>query len=240
MIRSTTTWRGAGTEGFELGCDRLGRDYVSRLIYGARVSVGVGVIVATLAALIRITIGVAAGYFGGWIERFASFGLNVRLATPVTLVALTVAVLVGTSLATLVMVLSLFLWDRFAVVGRALARGLRGADYIKAARLMGCSDLQIILQDVLPNIAPGLVVVFTLEFANTILLELTLSFLGFGVPPPTASWGLMLAEGREMIFARPYVVALPGAAIFALVLCINLIGDGLRRREPNRAAHAGG
>ena len=221
-------WDTRGSWDHLLGTDQLGRDYLSRLLYGARISLLVGGCAAAMSAVIGTTLGILGGYFGGRTDLAVTFIITTRLALPVILVALAVAALVGGSLEIVIAVLGLLLWDRFAVVTRSATMQVRSLDYIAAARAIGSSTARIILIEILPNIANALLVVATLEMAQAILLEATLSFLGLGIPPPEPSWGLMVAEGKEYMFFSPWVITIPGAALFLLVLAINLLGDGLR------------
>jgi peptide/nickel transport system permease protein len=211
-----------------LGTDHLGRDYLSRLIYGARVSLLIGSVAALISGLIGTAMGIAAGYFGGRVDMVVTFLVNVRLAMPVVLVALAVVALFGGSLQVVIVVLGLLLWDRFAVVMRASTRQVRSREYVTAAKAIGCSTARVVMGEIMPNIVNNLIVVVTLEMAHAILLEAALSFLGLGVQPPTPSWGLMVSEGKQMMLFEPWLVAIPGIALFALVLAINLLGDGLR------------
>ncbi len=172
--------------------------------------------------------GVAAGYFGGKVDAVVTFLINVRLAMPVVLVALAVVAILGGSLTVVICVLGLLLWDRFAVVMRASTLQISRRDYIAAARSIGASTPRILLTEIMPNIFNNLIVVVTLEMAHAILLEAALSFLGLGVQPPTPSWGLMVSEGKNMMLFEPWLVLIPGAVLFVLVLAINLMGDGLR------------
>ena len=213
-----------------LGTDQLGRDYLSRLIAGARISMLIGIATVILSGLIGITLGVIGGYFGGWVDDLVMFIITCRLAIPVILVALSVVSLLGSSLKLVVLTLGLLLWDRFAVVARTTTMQVRTLDYIAAARAAGCSRSAILIGEVLPNIRHHLVVVATLEMALAILLEAALSFLGLGVPPPLPSWGLMISEAKDYMYFTPWVIMIPGLALFVLVLGINLLGDGLRDR----------
>nr|WP_111301881.1 ABC transporter permease [Paracoccus saliphilus] len=217
-----------GTWEHPLGTDHLGRDYLSRLIYGARVSLMIGAVAALISGTIGTALGVAAGYFGGRVDAVVTFLINVRLAMPVVLVALAVVAILGGSLSVVIGVLGLLLWDRFAVVMRASTLQIRGREFVAAARAVGCSTPRILLSEIMPNIVNNLIVVVTLEMAHAILLEAALSFLGVGVQPPTPSWGLMVSEGKNMMLFEPWLVLIPGAVLFVLVLAINLMGDGLR------------
>ena len=210
-----------------LGTDQIGRDYLSRLIYGARISMLIGLMTVIASGLIGGTLGTIGGYFGGRVDDAVLFAITCRLAMPLILVALTAVSLVGSSLTIVVSTLGLLLWDRFAVVARVATMRVRALDYISAARAAGCSPLYILTREVLPNIVRPLAVVATLEMALAILLEATLSFLGLGVPPPLPSWGLMIAEAKDYMFFSPWVIMIPGAALFVLVIGINLLGDGL-------------
>ena len=219
-----------------LGTDKVGRDYLSRLIYGAQISLLIGFSSMLISGLIGTTLGVVSGYFGGRVDLVVNFIINTRLAMPVFLVAMAAVVAFGASLHVVILVLGLFLWDRFAVVMRSITMQARDLDYVTAARALGCSTPYIIIREIFPNVLSSLTVVATVEMANAILLEAALSFLGFGVQAPTPSWGLMLNEAREYMFFSPWLLALPGACLFVLVLAINLFGDGLRdvTREQQR------
>ncbi len=211
-----------------LGTDKVGRDYLSRLIYGSQVSLMIGFSSMLISGIIGTVLGVLAGYFGGRVDLVVNFIINTRLAMPVFLVAMAAVVAWGASLTVVILVLGLFLWDRFAVVMRSITMQARDLDYVTAARAIGCSTPYIIVREIFPNVLSSLTVVATVEMANAILLEAALSFLGFGVQAPTPSWGLMLNEAREYMFFSPWLLALPGACLFVLVLAINLFGDGLR------------
>ena len=215
-------------EDHPLGTDKVGRDYLSRLIYGSRISLLIGVSTMLISGFIGTVLGVSAGYFGGKVDMVVNFIINTRLAMPVFLVAMAAVVAFGASLTVVILVLGLFLWDRFAVVMRSITMQARDLDYVRAARALGCSTPYIIVREIFPNVLSSLTVVATVEMANAILLEAALSFLGFGVQAPTPSWGLMLNEGREYMFFSAWLVTLPGVCLFVLVLAINLFGDGLR------------
>ncbi|WP_341990715.1 ABC transporter permease [Azorhizobium sp. AG788] len=221
-------WNAKGNWDFLLGTDKLGRDYLSRLLYGARISLLIGAVTVLISGTIGTLLGVCAGYFGGRVDAVLSYIVTTRLALPVVLVALASAALVGSSLQGVIIVLGLLLWDRFAVVTRSATQQIAGSDYIAAAKAIGCSTPRLILTEVLPNILNPLIVVATLEMAHAILLEAALSFLGLGVQPPLPSWGLMIAEGKQYMFFSPWVIAIPAVALVLLVLAINLVGDGLR------------
>ncbi len=221
-------WQAGSDPAHWLGTDHLGRDYLSRLIFGARVSLGIGLGVTLCAGLIGTMLGLLAGYFGGKTDMLISFIITTRLSLPIVLVALAAVALGGASLQTLAIVLSLLLWDRFAVVVRSATQGLRNREFVQATISFGASSLHVMLRGILPNLRNTLIVVATLEVANVILLEAALSFLGLGARPPTPSWGLMIAEGREHILFDPWLIALPGSALCLLILAVNLLGDGVR------------
>jgi peptide/nickel transport system permease protein len=211
-----------------LGTDNLGRDYLSRLFYGARISLLIGFFTMVVSGVIGTAMGIAAGYFGGRTDAVVSFLVTTRLSLPIVMVALAVVSVAGGSLQVVVLVLGFLLWDRFAVVMRSATQQLRGRDYILAAQAIGCSVPRILWQEVLPNVLSSLVVIASYEMAQAILLEAALSFLGLGVQPPLPSWGLMVSEAKELMLFEPWMIMLPGAAICILVLAINLLGDGIR------------
>jgi len=221
-------WDSRGNWEHVLGTDHLGRDYLSRLIYGARISLLIGIGAALISGIIGTIMGVMAGYFGGRVDMIVTFMITVRLSMPVVLVALAVVAIVGGSLQVVIAVLGLLLWDRFAVVMRSSTLQIRSMDYVAAARAVGCSTSRVLMTEVMPNVVNNLIVITTIEIAHAIILEAALSFLGLGVQPPMPSWGLMVSEGKDMMLFEPWLITIPGVALFLLVLAINLMGDGVR------------
>lgn len=221
-------WSPKGSWTHPLGTDQLGRDYLSRVLYGARISLLIGASVVLISGIIGTTMGLLAGYFGGKVDLAVTFLVTTRLSMPVILVALAVVAMVGGSLWIVILVLGLLKWDRFAVVMRSATQQVRSLDYVAAAEAAGASTTRIIVREVLPNIVPHLIVVATLEAASAILLEAALSFLGLGVQPPLPSWGLMISEAKAYMFFSFWLIAIPGSALALLIFAINLAGDGLR------------
>ena len=221
-------WHENGTWVHPFGTDTFGRDYYTRIIYGSRVSLMIGFIVMAISGVIGTAMGVAAGYFGGRVDMFVTFMINTRLAMPVILIALAVIALIGSSLEVVILVLGFLLWERFALVMRSSTQQVRNLDYVAAAKAAGCTTMRILMTEIMPNVMNNLIVVATLEVAHAILLEAALSFLGLGVQPPDPSWGLMIAEGKGYMYFRPWVIAIPGIALFSMLLAINLLGDGIR------------
>lgn len=227
-------WHEANTGQHWLGTDQLGRDYLARIVYGARISLLIGFSVILISGFIGTTLGMIAGYAGGKWDAVISFIINTRLSMPIVLAALAIVSAVGSSLTIVVMTLGLLLWDHFAVVARSATMQLRKADYVVAARAMGCSHIYILVREILPNLKGPLLVIASIEMANAILVEAALSFLGLGVPAPLPSWGLMLSEAKSFMFFSPWLITLPGAALCILVLGINLVGDSLRKQGEQR------
>ena len=221
-------WHDKGTWTHPLGTDGLGRDYLSRLIYGSRISLLIGFAVMAISGVIGLLLGISAGYFGGRIDMAVTFIVTTRLSMPVVLVALAVVALFGGSLTVVILVLGLLKWDRFAVVIRCATLQVRSLDYVAAAEAAGASTARILFTEILPNIMNHLIVVATLEMASAILLETALSFLGLGVQPPLPSWGLMISEAKAFMFFSFWLIAIPGVALSLLVLAINLVGDCIR------------
>lgn len=221
-------WHAGSDPDHILGTDVLGRDYLSRLLHGGRISLLIGTITVLISATIGTTLGLLAGYFGGRVDLVISYLLIVRLSMPFVLVALAIASFIRTTPVEIAMILGVLLWDRFAVVVRGAAMQLRSSEFVTAAELLGVPVWRIIFAEVLPNILNPLIVIATFEFGQAILAEAALSFLGLGVQAPMPSWGLMVSEGKDFILFDPWLAAIPGGALFIIVFAINLFGDGIR------------
>lgn len=221
-------WVDGGSTLHLLGTDHLGRDYLSRLLYGARISLFIGFGAASIGCVLGVTLGICAGYFGGLTDRAISFLLTCQLALPGLLLAMALVFLIGPSVAVVICVIGLLHWSYYLVVTRAATQKIRDLEYITAARAIGSSGFQIMTAEILPNLISEIIVIFSLEVGVAVLSEAALSFLGVGIQPPTPSWGLMISEGKVSVFLRPWLIILPGIFIFLLVLATNLIGDGLR------------
>jgi peptide/nickel transport system permease protein len=216
-----------GSSAHLLGTDLMGRDYFSRLIYGARASLAVAVGTVLFSSVFGVTLGMLGGFFGGKTDSVVVYLITVRLSLPSILVALSVVGLIGSSLPIIMAVLAGLLWDQYAIVSRSLVIQMRDREFVQAARAAGCSNLSILIADILPCLAVPLIAVTTLEMAHAVMLEAALSFLGLGIKPPMASWGLMIAEARDFVFFDPWLVNIPGFALLILILGINLLGEGL-------------
>jgi len=211
-----------------LGTDQLGRDVYSRIVYGTRISLTIGISAVLVSAAIGCVLGLLAGYFGGWIDAIVDFSVNAMLAFPFILLAMTLVIVLGASMQNIILALGLSNWPIFARVARVETRKLREQDFVVAARAQGLSNRRIIFKHILSNLMAAILVIATVEVARSIIRETFLSFLGLGVQPPTPSWGLMVSEGRAYILTVWWLSTLPGAAIFLSCLGINLLGDGLR------------
>ena len=221
-------WGSGGSWHHPLGTDSLGRDYLTRILFGARISLVIGFGAAIISGVVGSTIGIVGGYFGGRVDAFVMYLINVKLALPGILIALSLVSVFGSSLIALIAILGFLFWDRFAVVTRSVTQQIRGQEFVTAAEAVGASRARIIFREILPNVMSHIIVIASLEMAIAILVEAVLSFLGLGIQPPTPSWGLLISEGRNFMFFKPYLIALPGLALFFLVIAINLMGDGIR------------
>ena len=211
-----------------LGTDTLGRDVASRLLYGARVSLIVGLSAVLLAGALGIALGLLSGWYRGWVDDLVMRVGDVQLAFPVLVLAVAVLAVLGGSLANLIIVLGLTSWITYARIVRGEVLTLRERDFVAAARALGARDAWILRRHLLPNVLPPITVVATFSVARTIIAEASLSFLGLGIPAPQPSWGAMLDEGRNYITTGWWLALFPGLAILVLVLGINLVGDWLR------------
>lgn len=221
-------WQVGGTWSHVFGTDGFGRDVLSRLIYGAQVTMTVGFGAAVFSGLVGSTLGIIGGYLGGRADAAIIFLMNVKLAMPGVLIALSLVSIFGGSLLSITLILALLFWDRFAVVSRTATQQVRTREFIAAAECAGASKTWIIFREILPNIANQIIVIGSLEMAIAILIEAALSFLGLGIQPPTPSWGILVSEGRDFMFFKPHLIVIPGLAILLLVIGINLLGDGIR------------
>jgi peptide/nickel transport system permease protein len=221
-------WVDGGTWDHLLGTDQNGRDYLSRLIYGTRVSITIGIGAASIGLLIGVTLGVLAGYFGGWVDHAISFLLTAQLALPGLLLAMALVFIIGPSIWVVIGIVGVLHWTYYLVVTRSATQRIRSLDFVAASAASGANSRQIIWHEILPNLFSSIIVIFTFELGIAILAESSLSFLGVGIQPPTPSWGLMIAEGKQAMFYRPWLVILPGICLFLLVIGANLMGDGLR------------
>jgi len=221
-------WSEGGRVEFLLGTDAVGRDILSRLLYGARYSLFIGVVVVTIALTGGIVVGLVAGFFGGWVDTVIMRVMDVILAFPSLLLALVLVAILGPGLTNAMIAIALVLQPHFARLTRASVLAEKNREYVMAARVAGAGRLRLMFRTILPNCLAPLIVQGTLSFSNAILDAAALGFLGMGAQPPTPEWGTMLAEAREFILRAWWVVTFPGLAILVTVLAINLMGDGLR------------
>jgi peptide/nickel transport system permease protein len=213
-----------------LGTDALGRDVLSRLIYGTRVSLAVAALAVSVSGVVGVTIGVVAGYYRGWLAVVLMRFVDIVLSVPFLLLAIAVVAVLGPSLLHTVLVLGLTRWPRYARVAYGQTLAARKREFVEASRALGAGDLRLMLRHVLPEVSPSAVVVATLEVGLMVVYEAALSFLGLGVQPPTPSWGDMLASGRDYLASAWWLATFPGLAIMVTVLGANLAGDAVRLR----------
>ena len=221
-------WEERGSWAHPLGTDRLGRDMLSRIVWGARVSLAAGVLTVLLASAFGAGVGLVAGYYGGRVDAALMRMTDATLSFPVILLALILAVTVGPSFGNVVIAIGVILWARYARVMRGQVLTLMELDFIAQARIAGAGAWRIITRHLVPNTLNTLVVLVTLQIGYVIIVEAALSFLGAGIPPPTPAWGSMIAEGRDFVTSAWWVSFFPGAAILLVVLAFNLLGDWLR------------
>jgi ABC-type dipeptide/oligopeptide/nickel transport system permease subunit len=227
-IRAAPFWRSGFDHRFVLGADSLGRDLLSRMMYGARVSLFLGVVVVLLTMVVGAALGMLAGYFGGRFDAAMSRIVDTLLAFPFLIFALAIMAATGPNYVALVLALSFKGWVDFYRVARGDVMAARHADYVTAARGLGATTLHILCREILPNIVPPLIVLATLRMATIIIAEASLSFLGIGIPPSIPAWGTMVADGRADVADAWWIATLPGLAVLMLVLSVNLFGEGLR------------
>ncbi|HWL56392.1 MAG TPA: ABC transporter permease subunit [Paracoccus sp. (in: a-proteobacteria)] len=221
-------WQEGGSTRFLLGTDAVGRDMLSRLIYGSQYSLFIGIVVVAIALTGGIIIGLVAGFFGGWVDTVIMRVMDVVLAFPSLLLALVLVAILGPGLTNAMIAIAIVYQPHFARLTRAAVMSEKAREYVTAARVAGASNLRLMFKTILPNCLAPLIVQATLSFSSAVLDSAALGFLGMGAQPPASEWGTMLAEAREFILRAWWVVTLPGLAILVSVLAINLMGDGLR------------
>ncbi|MTH35597.1 ABC transporter permease subunit [Paracoccus limosus] len=221
-------WAEGGRAGFLLGTDAVGRDMLSRLIYGAQYSLFIGIVVVAIALIGGIFIGLIAGFYGGWVDNVIMRVMDVVLAFPSLLLALVLVAVLGPGLTNAMIAIAIVYQPHFARLTRAAVMGEKAREYVTAAKVAGASNLRLMFKTILPNCLAPLIVQATLSFSSAVLDSAALGFLGMGAQPPASEWGTMLAEAREFILRAWWVVTFPGLAILISVLAINLMGDGLR------------
>jgi peptide/nickel transport system permease protein len=222
--------KAGGTWNHILGTDKQGRDMLSRIIHGARISLAVSLIAVFIAGFIGTALGLSAGYFGGWWDHLVMRIVDIGLSIPAILLALVLVSAVGASFGTVVAVIAGIFWSRYARMVRGDTLSIKAQDFVARSRVAGSSNTRIMVRHIFPNVVNTVIVLGTLEIGQVILLEATLSFLGAGIPKPTPAWGLMVSDGRELIVNSWWVAMFPGVAILLTVLSLNLFGDWVRDR----------
>ena len=211
-----------------LGTDELGRDVLSRIIYGARISLIIGLVPTSLSMMLGILLGLMAGYLGKWVDNIIMRFADIMLAFPSLLLAMVVTYTLGSGIVNIFIALSLVNWAGTARIVRAQTISLKEGEMVEGARAIGVSKWKIMFRHILPNCLPSLIVQFTLDIPGSILSESSLSFLGVGAQPPSTSWGLMVTRGKDYLFTEPWLAIAPGVIILLVVLAFNFLGDGLR------------
>lgn len=212
-----------------LGTDNLGRDVLARLLFGARTALIVALLAATLTALVGTLLGALAGFYGGWLDALISRGVDVWMSFPPVLLAVVLVSVIGTGLGSVIAAIVIVDWTRFCRVVRAETQAQRALDYVTSARMLGLSPLRILASEILPNVAPLLITLITLEMGVAIVVEAILSFVGLSIASGASTWGGMIGEGRLYVNQAPWLMLLPMALMMAAVLGLNALGDGLRR-----------
>jgi peptide/nickel transport system permease protein len=220
-------WQSGGSIEFPLGTDTLGRDILSRIIFGARTTLSICALVVVIAGGIGTFLGIIAGYIGGWADIIIMRAVDLVYSLPAILLALLLGAIFGPSLQILIFIISFTLWAGYARMARAETLKVREFDYIALAKIAGCSKAKIMWRHVMPNVISPIIILATLQIGTIVIVEASLSFLGVGVPPPTADWGSMVSEGRSFIVTAWWLCIIPGVAIALTVLTFNLLGDSL-------------
>ena len=223
-------WLEGGSWEHPLGTDKLGRDMLSRIIFGARISLTIAAIAIVCGGIVGTTLGLIAGYWGGMWDHVIMRLVDIKISIPSILLALILAAALGPSYLTVIIVVALTLWTQYARLVRGQVLSLRSQDFISRAKVSGASTSRIIIRHLLPNVVNTIIVLATLEVGVVIILEASLSFLGAGIPPPNPAWGLMVSDGRALVINAWWVSFFPGVAILLTVLSMNLLGDWLRDR----------
>jgi len=217
-----------GSPGHILGTDNFGRDMLSRLVYGARVSLLIGIVVVSVAAVLGTVLGLMAGYYGGWVDFTIMRMVEVFYSFPFLILVIGVMAILGPSIFNVMLVLGVVSWPLYARLVRAQVMALKSEDFVKAASALGCSDARIMFRHILPNVLTPVIVSATLGIPGAILSSASLGFLGFGVQPPTPEWGAMVSEAKDFILLNSNMIIWPGMCIFLVVLSFNFVGDALR------------